>query len=99
MMTTRVPTPPDNEAARQKAIHGLRTKRRVLALQLRDTEYTDNKLLSQLVETNARIEGLRYAKDGELDMNPEPTLDQIQERGFDWYWEPWQDDEEDGEDD
>jgi hypothetical protein len=96
-MESVVPTPPDNEAARQKAVHGLRAQRALLARRLRNTDYTDNKVLVQLIETNARIEGLRYVREGGIDMNEEPTLDQIEERGDGWYWEEWREETDEEE--
>lgn len=94
-MNTYVPAPPSSEAARQKVIHSLRMQRVKLSKQLAGSEYTDNKALSQLVEVNAQIEGLRWAKEQGLDMLPEPSIEDIESRAYYWYWEEWRDDVDD----
>lgn len=95
-MNTNVPAPPSAEAARQKIIHSLRVERVRLARAVKESEFTDNQGLFALANTNALIEGLRYAKEG-YDMTPEPTVAEIEARSVLWYWEEWREESDEEE--
>lgn len=96
---TRIPTPPPAEIGRQQAIHALRAKRLELSKRLHASDFTDNKAASQLVEANAKIEALKWVREGGPDIADEPSLEDITERGLNWYWEPWEIEEEEDPDD
>lgn len=89
-MADTTPTPPPAEIGRQQTVHALRTQRLELSKRLRTSDFTDNKAASQLVEVNAKIDALKWVREGGPDLTDEPSLDAIEERGHVWYWEPWQ---------
>lgn len=80
---------------RQQAVHALRAKRLELSARLRSTDFTDNKAASQLVEVNAKIDALKWVREGGPDLNEEPSLSDIADRGIEWYWEEWREESDD----
>lgn len=96
-MSDMIPTPPAAEIGRQQAIHALRALRLQLSTKLKSSDFTDNKAASQLVEVNAKIEALKFVREGGPDMTEEPSLADITERGLNWYWEPWQEEDEESD--
>jgi hypothetical protein len=89
-MTTNVPTPPDGEKTRQQLVHSLRAQRVRWARMLSESDFTDKKAASMLVEVNAKIDILKYLRTP-IDAEDEPSLEEITNRGLNWYWEDWSD--------
>lgn len=85
-----VPTPPDAEASRQQLVHALRSGRVKWARVLVESDFTDRKASSLLVEINSQIEILKFLRTP-VDMSDEPSIDEIVDRGLNWYWEDWSD--------
>jgi hypothetical protein len=89
-MSTNVPTPPDAEAGRQQTVHALRAGRVKWARVLIQSDFTDRKAASLLTEINAQIDILKFLR-SPIDTSPEPSIEDIIERGLNWYWEDWSD--------
>lgn len=87
--------PPVGEANRQKIVHALRARRLALADKLESTEFADNSVLYELQNVNSQVEMLKYLREPYPDTDPEPTLESVEDRGRDWYWEPWEEDDDD----